>query len=53
MAKAQITYTCKECGKQETVSVTKSSRRECDAWESWAIGNYDTCPACYGTARRA
>lgn len=52
MAKATAICTCKHCGKQFEKSTTKGSRREADAWEAWAIQNFDLCPECYAAERR-
>ena len=52
MAKATVTCTCKECGATFTKETTKQNRREADAWEAWAVNNYDQCPSCWGKAER-
>lgn len=47
MAMGNVTCTCKKC--QNTFKKIRkfSSRKEADNWETFAVGYYDLCPACY------
>lgn len=52
MAKAEITYTCKVCGKQAKASAIKCNRAEAERWQEWAKDAYDLCPECYAKAAK-
>lgn len=46
MAKAIAKCTCKTCGKTFIMETVKSSRRDADIWEKWAVSYYDECDDC-------
>ena len=46
MAKAVAKCTCKTCGKTFIMETVKSSRRDADIWEKWAVSYYDECDDC-------
>lgn len=52
MAKATAVCTCKKCGETFTKTTTKNNRRDANAWEEWAVANYDLCPDCYKQEQR-
>ena len=47
MAKATAICTCKKCGKTFNKVATCHSRREADAYETYAASTYSVCPDCY------
>ena len=52
MARATATCSCRKCGGTFEKWTTKHNRREADAWEEWAVANFDLCPACYRQEQR-
>ena len=56
MAKASVTVTCNECGREFKVEKQCYNRREADSYEAWVSNQSEHhCPECYGkmmTAKR-
>ena len=52
MARATAVCACKKCGNTFTKTATKTNRRDADAWEEWAVANFDLCPTCYKVQKR-
>ena len=46
MAVAEARCTCKVCGEQFVIRVTKRNRREANEFEEWAAENIDVCTEC-------
>ena len=50
---ANITLTCKECGKKYTISKKCNSRSEADNYETYMAGKDGLCTECWAKAQQA
>ena len=52
MAKATARCSCSKCGNAFMKTAIKANRTAADAWENWAVANYDLCPKCWGAEQK-